>query len=380
MRCAMNNPFIYGTVARGEYFADRESELQELTNDILNSQNVIIFSPRRYGKTSLILEVLDKVRQDGVLALYLDLFKVTSKPKFIAAYAQEISKLYQGSLRAVLKKVKDLLPRLIPKVIIKGEQPEIEFEFDPRSKEAPLLDDLLEAVHTLSQNWGEKAVVVFDEFQEITSWDTDGEVERGMRSHFQMHPNVSYIFMGSKRSLMADIFQNKNRPFYRFGKHLPLGVIPKAAFSKFIWKRFAQTGVKVTKSVIDRILDLTENHPYYTQLLCHVLWDRKREERVVKSEDLPESLEEIFRREAHAYYDLWDGLSLRAKQVLIALAIEDRPKIFSNAFLQRHQLGPASSVQRVLERLHRDEMLEKINNEYQYTDIFFKLWVRENFA
>jgi hypothetical protein len=164
----MENPFVYGKVARGESFADREAEIAELMADIASSQNVILFSPRRYGKTSLILEVLDCVRGEGLLTVYLDLFKVTSEEAFIAAYAKEIARLQSGGVRAILRKVKALLPRLVPKVVVKGETGvEVEFEFDPRGERAPLLDDLFEAVATVSSQQGTRAVVVFDEFQEI---------------------------------------------------------------------------------------------------------------------------------------------------------------------------------------------------------------------
>ena len=131
----MENPFVYGKVVRGKYFADREAEIAELKNDIVSSQNVIVFSPRRYGKTSLILEVLDHVKVDGLLTCYIDLFKVTSQETFIAAYAREVARLQGGRIQTMLKKIRDLLPRLVPKVVMKGEKVdvEVEFEFDPRA-------------------------------------------------------------------------------------------------------------------------------------------------------------------------------------------------------------------------------------------------------
>ena len=89
----MENPFVYGKIVRGKYFADRKAEIAELINDITSDQNVIVFSPRRYGKTSLILEVLDRLKVEGLLNFYLDLFKVMSQETFIAAYAKEVARL-----------------------------------------------------------------------------------------------------------------------------------------------------------------------------------------------------------------------------------------------------------------------------------------------
>ena len=376
----MENPFIYGKVARGEFFADREAESEELMADITSGQSVIIFSPRRYGKTSLILEVLDRARGEGLLAVYLDLFKVTSEEGFIATYAKELAKLQAGGVRSVLRSLRELLPRLVPKVVLKSEKAgvEVEFEFDPRSERAPLLDDLFDAVATIGTKSGKRAVVVFDEFQEIADWDGVGNIERQMRAHFQLHQSVSYIFMGSKRHLMQGIFQSKNRPFYRFGKHFPLGKIPRNEFAAFIQKRFGETGVQVVGPVTDEILNVTEDHPYYTQLLCHILWDRTREVRAVTTDDVSSALQEVFLREAHAFHDLWDMLPLKVRQLLVALAKEENSQVqvYSSDFLQKHNLGSASSVQRAVSRLMIEEILEKLTGGYQFTDIFFKRWIR----
>lgn len=376
----MENPFVYGKVARGESFTDREAESEELMADIASGQSVIIFSPRRYGKTSLILEVLDRVREEGLLAVYLDLFKMTSEEGFIAAYAKELAKLQAGGVRSVLRSLRELLPRLVPKVVLKSEKAgvEVEFEFDPRSERAPLLDDLFDAVATIGTKSGKRAVVVFDEFQEIADWDGAGNVERHMRAHFQLHQSVSYIFMGSKRHLMQGIFQSKNRPFYRFGKHFPLGKIPRNEFAAFIQKRFGETGIQVVGTVTDEILNVTEDHPYYTQLLCHILWDRTREARTVTADDVSSALQEVFLREAHAFHDLWDMLPLKARQLLVALAKEENSQVqvYSSDFLQKHNLGSASSVQRAVSRLMIEEILEKLTGGYQFTDIFFKRWIR----
>ncbi len=379
----MENPFVYGKVVRGEAFADREEEIAALLADIESGQNVIIFSPRRYGKTSLILEVLDRTKDRGLLTVYLDLFKVTSVETFIVAYAREIARLYRGGIRSVLQKVRDLLPRLVPKVVIKGERAnvELEFEFDPRGEKPILLDDLFEAVETVCMRQRKRGVVVFDEFQELANWDVRQQVERQMRSHFQGHHSVAYVFLGSKRRLMQEIFQNRNRPFYRFGEHVTLGKIPEERFATFLEGRFNGTGHRVDQEVIREILTVTENHPYYTQLLCHILWDRLSPSGVLATEAVASGVDEVFLREAHAFHDLWDMLPLKARQLLITLAHESNSdvQIYSTDFLLKYRLGPASSVQRAMARLLAEEILEKENGGFQFTDVFFRRWVEREF-
>lgn len=112
--------------------------------------------------------------------------------------------------------------------------------------------------------------MVFNEFQEIANWD-HGEVERQMRAHFQTHNDVAYVFMGSKRHLMMDIFRNKNRPFYRFGKRFPLEKIPDEDFAEFILDKFRKGSFIVSNETIDEILNKTESHPYYTNFMHYPL-------------------------------------------------------------------------------------------------------------
>lgn len=142
----MKNPFIYGEEVSGKAFCDRRDEIKELLRDIENGQNVIIFSPRRYGKTSLIKEVPKKAKTKGILTFYVDLYPAITKEKFIEVYAKGISRSLTGTKENILRKIRNLLPRLVPKIVIKGEGlPDFEFDFDRRNME-PLLVDLLNVV------------------------------------------------------------------------------------------------------------------------------------------------------------------------------------------------------------------------------------------
>lgn len=148
----MENPFKYGEPVTGESFGDREDEIQELVSDLSRGQNVIIFSPRRFGKTSLILEVLEQLKSKGFITIYVDLFRVTSKEKFITTLAEAISKSYTGKIERVVTEVRKILPRLIPKIVIKGENtPDIEFTYSRGDDERPVIDDLLEATHNMAR-------------------------------------------------------------------------------------------------------------------------------------------------------------------------------------------------------------------------------------
>jgi len=371
----MKNPFVYGETVSGENFCNRTQEIKELVADIKNCQNVIIFSPRRYGKTSLIKQVLQKVKAKGVLTFYIDLYPAINKRKFIELYAGAISSGLPGGVRQVVKKIKEYLPRIIPKVVMEEQSVHFEFEFDHTSNISPHIDDLFVAVKKVADQKKKTAVVVFDEFQEITNFDDD-EIERKMRSVFQNHRNVSYIFMGSKTHLMRDIFNNPNRPFYKSGKHFPLDKIDPKELSLFAKKKFSDQAIDIGHNELNSILNNTKCHPYYFQMLCHVLLELCMDSRMITEADIDEALNILISRESSVYVAIWEELTIKQKNLMVALAKEEYPEVFSNKFLETYSLGSSSSIQKALKKLLKKELVQQENGSYIIYDLFFKKWIR----
>lgn len=374
----MDNPFVYGEAVSGSYFTNRKKEIKELKSELKNGQNIIIFSPRRYGKTSLIKEVLAGLKKEGLITLYIDLFFVNSKHKFIDAYAEAIARELSGPLTKIIASIKNLIPMLIPKIVIKsGGGTTFEFDFDRTKKVSPILENIYESVHRLASRQKKKAVVVFDEFQELLSFD-DGEIEAGMRARFQFHRQVSYVFLGSKRNLMQKLFEDKNRPFYNSGRKYPLKRIEKTEFTKYIVERFHQTGIKISEEIISNLLEATKCHPYYTQELCHFVWENSRDNKKVVANIIEKSIHEILAAESTNYNNIWDGLTAKQKGFLIALATNPLANVYSKDFILNNQLGAASTVQRLVKLLYNKQLVEKENGSIFFEDIFFEKWIKEN--
>ncbi len=371
----MKNPFVYGETVSGENFCNRTQEIKELVADIKNCQNVIIFSPRRYGKTSLIKQVLQKVKAKGILTFYVDLYPAINKRKFIELYASAISSGIPGGVRQVVKKIKEYLPRIITKVVMEEQSVHFEFEFDRTSNISPHIDDLLVAAKKVADQKKKTAVVVFDEFQEIANFDDD-EIERKMRSVFQNHRNVSYIFMGSKTHLMRDIFNNPNRPFYKSGKHFPLDKIDPKELSLFAKKKFSDQAIDIGHNELNSILNNTECHPYYFQMLCHVLLELCMDSRMITEADIDEALNILISRESSVYIAIWEELTIKQKNLMVALAKEEYPEVFSNKFLETYGLGSSSSIQKALKKLLKKELVQQENGSYIIYDLFLKKWIR----
>lgn len=371
----MRNPFVYGETVSGDNFCDRAREIKELVADIKNGQNVIIFSPRRYGKTSLIKQALRKVKAQGILTFYIDLYPAISKRKFIEIYAGAISAGIPGGVRQVVKRIKEYLPRIIPKVVMDDQAFHLEFEFDRTGSISPNIDDLLCAVNKEADRQNKSGVVVLDEFQEIANFDDD-EIERKMRSVFQNHRNVSYIFMGSKTHLMRDIFNNPNRPFYKSGKHFPLGKIDQKELSLFAKKKFLNQDIVIGYNELNSILNNTECHPYYFQMLCNVLWELCMDSRMITEADIDKAIDILISRESGTYITMWEELTIKQKNLMVALSKEECPEVFSKKFLETYGLGPSSSIQKALKKLLKKELIQQENGSYIIYDLFFKKWIR----
>ena len=371
----MKNPFVYGKEVSGEHFCNRSNEIAELLTDIKNSQNIIIFSPRRYGKTSLIRQVLDLAKSEGLLTFYVDLYPAINKQSFIEIYAKALSEGLPGKASRIAKKLREYLPRIIPKIVVDDKSMQFEFEFDRSANISPHIDDLLEAVKKAADQQKKDAVVVFDEFQEITNFEDD-EIERRMRSAFQTHRNVSYIFMGSKTHLMNKMFNNPNRPFYKSGKIFPLQKIDPLQLSAFAEKKFQDSGISVAEKGIAEVIEVTECYPYYFQMLCHVLWDLCQEDQRLTHSLIEKAVDTLISRESSTYIAIWEGLTNKQRKLMVALAKEQYPEVFSKNFLTKYSLGASSSIQKAIKKLLEKDLILQANGSYVIYDLFFARWIR----
>jgi len=371
----MKNPFVYGKEVSGDSFCDREEETKELCRDIFNSQNVIVFSQRRFGKTSLLKKVLDKCQRGGILAIYVDLYPVLTEEDFVRLYGKVIVETIYGKFTKKLKDISRIFTRIRPTVSV-DNLGNYSWSIDVNKSEIlPSLGDVLESVERYSKFKKKKVVVCFDEFQQISLFKTD-KVQKMMRSSFQKHKNISYIFMGSKKHLIFDIFNNPSKPFYKSGKSFPLCKIKDKELLKFAQHKFKQSGKAISRELLSEVIKECETHPYYFQYLCHIIWERTVDRKNIESQDFVESRDLLLERASSTYEACWDSLTIRQRQALMALAKTlAGEQIFSHEYLQKHNLGSASTLQRILQSLRDKDLVDKEKNKYSIIDVFFKKWI-----
>lgn len=377
----MKNPFRYGGPVTKENFANRKKEIRELVRDLRGGSNIFLISPRRYGKSSLIINVLSRLKVEGVYTVYIDLYKVSSYERLLTMYARAITASAETKIRKFAKIVKEFLPNLHAKIVLKPDgSPSMEIDYNIRKKD---IFNLLNEVYAMPQRIAEKRnknfVVAFDEFQEIR--ELDGErIEKEMRATFQHHDRVTYLFAGSKRHILYDMVTNRAKPFYNMGEVITLNKLPRKEFSKFLVKKFEKTNFKLRKEVMEEILERTEDYPYNAQFLCHKLWNRCLDKRKVTIKDIDLALKEITENLSPTYISIWDNISMHQRNLLLAISLYEGKNLFSQDFIMENRLGNPASVQTSLRLLQKKEILDKENGAYFITDVFFKEWIRRRIS
>jgi uncharacterized protein len=372
------NPFRYGALALDDAFTDREAEVAELLTDIRNGQDVVVFAPRRYGKSSLVWRVSQDAIAEGVLVAHVNLMTTPTRERL----AEKLAETIHDDLASTLFRARERLRvfaglRITPVVTVDPSTGKLGFTFDagrqPQDLDATL-ERLLELPGQLAADRDRKVALVLDEFQEVV--DVDPELPKIMRSVFEMQPDVAHVYLGSKRHMLERIFNDENEPFWRSAKRMELGLIAPAAFRGYIAAQFERTGRRIEPTVLERVLDATLGHPYATQELCYFVWGETPEGGEAGHEHYDAALEKLLRSE-HAHFGLvWEKSARVQRLVLHALAREPgRP--LSGEYRQRHGLPGASSVQRALEALTKDELVTRDDTgEHRIAEPFLAEWLR----
>jgi AAA+ ATPase superfamily predicted ATPase len=365
-----SNPFRFGPLALDEAFTDRQSEIDDLVADARNGQDVVVFAPRRYGKSSLVWRVAQELITQDVLVAQVDLMRTPTKDQLAAKLARTIhddlaSRLWNAKER--LKIFAGL--RLQPTITVNPNDGTVSFSFDARAAHEDIdatLEELLTVPARIAAERKRRVVVVLDEFQEVV--DIDANLIKLMRSVFQEQPDVAHIYLGSKRHMMRRIFSDENEPFWRSAKQMELDVIPPDLFAPYATARFEATGRRLDPAVRDGALELTGGHPYATQELLYFLWEERT---------LDRALDATLRSEHSHFSLLWDGISAAQKRVLQALAEEQPGRPLSTDYQRRHSLPPTPTVQGALTALERAEVVRRVGRgEYRIAEPFLPEWIQ----
>lgn len=373
----MKNPFEYGGVVSGSAFCNREKELADMVRAMENAEKLLVFSERRYGKTSLVRSAMGKLPRRGWVSAYVDLWPTDSEETFVAAVAKAITEAMATRVDKILETARSLFGALAPSVTVDDQgKPVLSFGMGRHVRSGPALDEVLETPARVAAKGGVRVVVVFDEFQQILDYGDD-LVERKLRSVVQNHSRVGYLFLGSRKHIIQRMFLDRNRPLYRAAGHYPLGPIGEEHWLPFVRRRFADAGKAIGRESVHQICELTQGHPFYTQHLCHVLWERCEPGTKITGDVIRAAVGILLERESYAYTTLWEALTGPQRRFLKGLATEPAGvKVFAGEFVRRHGLRSASNVQRAVEALLEKDVIDRDNGSFLITDRFFRFWIQ----
>jgi hypothetical protein len=377
MKTLVTNPFLFGALALDESFTDRERERRSLLADIRNGQDVVLYAPRRLGKSSLVWNAAQAAAAEGVLVAQVDLMTTPNKERLAAALATTIFEQIASPLERVKETALAPFRRLQVQPTVTVEEDgsyAFSFQFGRQSSDIDAtLERLFRLPGELAGGRSRRAALVMDEFQQVV--EIDPGLPNLMRSVFQQQPEIAHVYLGSRRHVMESIFSDRNEPFWRSAKTIELGPIEPADFAPFLVDRFDATGKSVSARAVAAVLDRTSGHPYATQELCYFLWERTPGGAEAGEDLVLPALDDALRSE-HAHFSLlWEDCTTNQKLVLEALAQEGgRP--FSADYRRRFGLGPATNIQRALRTLERREVVAGDRGHYRIVEPFLSDWLR----
>lgn len=365
------NPFKYGCAVGGEYFCPRKDLSQELKNHIESGQNVVIQGERRMGKTSLVLETVKSMK--GLALLHADLLCVRDMPDLCARLAAALSRMEQKS--GFLDRALRSLARLRPTLSIDPENGSPTISVDAASSgEITSLDVMMDTITAETKR--RKVCVVLDEFQDILDMEDGERVIAILRSRIQLDSNTPYVFLGSIRNRMSDIFWHPDSPFYHSAAALPVGEIDESEFYKFIKGRFATGKRQLTEEMYRKISSFAKATPGYVQEICEAIWDKTDEGDMISDNSLKLALETIFSRERDHYEIFIRRLTALQMRVMRGIAVLGGKEVYSGAFLQAVAVFSPGSVKRALDKLVQSGLVYNYDGEYKFINPFFAEWIR----
>lgn len=374
----MENPFIVTGRIKPEYFCDRVLESQRLMRCILEGgENMVIISPRRLGKTGLIYHCFEQpeVKQQ-LTTIFIDLLRTSSLQEFTYLLGRAVFKALAPRSQQMTKNIIDTL------LSLRGS-----FGYDPIQGTPTFeikLGDITNPVYTLEEIFAcleqsdQRCVVAIDEFQQIVNYP-EKNIEALLRTHIQHASNANFIFAGSERHIMDEMFLDYARPFYQSATIMSLAPISEEKYSEFVSHHFQANQLTVTPEAIATVYHTFQGNTYYLQKTFRDAFSASIGGKVCDTALVNNIINDMMQESDHKYGETLSRLTLPQKELLYAIAEEGRAqRVTSGQFIKRHRLRSASSVQAAMKKLMEYGIVTVDNNEYSVEDQLFLHWLRQS--
>ena len=372
----MKKAFVYGMSVEGDNFTDRVNETKRLKMDFENGINVILVSPRRIGKSSIVRKVMKEVVDPKIKIVFIDIYDCRSEYDFYNRFASELLKQTANKTEHVIKNIKKFLVRLTPKIAFSPE-PTSEYSLSlgitPQNYEP---EEILQLPEKIGMAQGVHIVVCIDEFQQIGEMSDSLTIQKRLRGIWQHQRHVSYCLFGSKKHMMTKLFLNRKMPFYQFGEMMYLDKIPTADWVPFICSRFESQGKHISENLAQLICETVEgNSSYVQQLAWNVLAET---EKITTEQDFNHGVDALLAQCSALFEEQLKGLTGYQMNFLRALCDGVCTDFGSKAILENYNLGSKSNIVRIKTALQDKEMIDFDKDCVYLEDPVFRIWCKRN--
>ena len=364
-------PFKFGCIVGGDHYCARPQLEKELKRHIVGGQNLVIQGERRRGKSSIVVKCARGIRGMGLL--YVDLMGISSASDFCRRVADGILELDRS--RSFLRKTAALLASLRPLVVIDRDTGLPSLSIDARSADDP--SSVLTVMNMVVAHARERRIcVVFDEFQDILDVPDSGKVLAELRSKIQFLDKTAFVFLGSVRNRMSEIFSHPRSPCFKSALEISIGEMSDDLFVDFLVERFRMAKRSVDRDFVRMLTAKLDGVPGDVQELCDALWSVTQDGDVVDASRLDAAYKYVFAHEGGSYETYLRLLTIPQRKVLRALATVGGAHVSSDDFLYAAGSHNASSVKKSLLRLVDVGHVYHFKGEWKFASPFFCEWVR----
>ncbi len=375
----IDNPFVVGKYISDEYFCDRLEETKTLIKHIENGRNVALISQRRIGKSGLIEHTFSRKQiESRYYTFFIDIYGTRSFAEFIYILGKGIFE----QLKTRNKKFREQFFRIVRSLKVgfsfdsATALPSFDLSLGDVSSPDVTLDEIFEYIDSADK----PCVIAFDEFQQIANYPDGERVEALLRTKIQHCKNAQFIFAGSKRHLMAKMFMSATKPFYQSVLTMGLTPIPYQSYLKFAQEKFRVCDKLVSDDVVEKVYNMFDGTSWYVQMMMNELFALTPRGEKCDVDKIEYAFANVVGSQDMAFRELMDRIPAKQKQLLLAIAKDgDAKSITSGAFIKKHRLLSASSIQVAAKALLNEDIITQENGAYRVYDYFFAEWIRGNF-
>lgn len=370
----LKQTFLYGVSVDGANFTDRVKETKRLKMNFENGLNVILMSPRRMGKTSLVKRVAQVVDKELVQVVYMDIYECRSEYDFYNKFAESLITQTASTLELVLENVRKFLSRVVSKVAINPD-PSMEYSFSlgiTPKEYSP--EEILSLPERMAEHIGKHIVVCIDEFQQVGEWPDSLIAQKRMRGVWQHQKHASYCLFGSRLHMMNKLFQNKRMPFYQFGEPNYLQPISPEDWTPFIQSKFEKNGLRIDETFVHRICEVVGNQSSYVQQLAwNVLLNTDKQ---VTEESLQAGIDDLMMQCTPLFMEQTGGLTSYQLNMLRAVVDGQHTNWSSQSVLSKYNLGTKSNVAKMQGTMLDRDFLVETEQGLFLSDAVLGLWLK----